>query len=194
MDDLVLPHMPAQVENWRDHLPLICLSGLIYFASYVASLKLNAWFEFSHATSWFYLPSGVRLLLVLIMLESGALGIVLGTLMIDYLVHDSRDHVYNLVTALVAGASTYLSLKLAQAALRLDQTLTRLKQIHLLLFCVIFSIISPLMHQLWYWHYGVTTHFWASLSVMAIGDLGGGIIILGALFWVNRLFRVFRMP
>jgi hypothetical protein len=186
--------MPYKLENWREYLPLICLSGLLYSLSYIASLQLNTWFEFSHATSWFYLPSGVRLLLVLIMLESGALGIVLGTLMIDYLVHDSKDHWYNFVTALVAGASAYLSLKWSQVALRLDQTLARLKQIHLLQVCVIFSIVSPLMHQLWYMYYGATTHFWHSLAVMAIGDLGGGIIILGALFWINRLFQVFRMP
>ncbi len=186
--------MPSHIENWHQNLPLIVLSGLIYSLSFVASSYLNTWFEFSHSTSWIYLPSGVRLLLVLIMFESGAVGILLGTLAIDYLLHNPDEHLYNWITATIAGGSAYLSLKAAQRLLRLDPVLSRLKQIDLLQVCIIFSVVSPLMHQLWYFYNGLTENFWHSFAVMALGDLGGSILILGAIIWIQKLFRMLQSP
>jgi glucose-6-phosphate-specific signal transduction histidine kinase len=68
-----------------DSFATIVIAALLYYLSYLSTYQLSSLFEFSHATSWVYLPSGVRLLLVLVLMESGAWAIMLGTLGIEYL-------------------------------------------------------------------------------------------------------------
>ncbi|MEY2805450.1 MAG: hypothetical protein RL657_2786 [Pseudomonadota bacterium] len=186
--------MSARLQTWHEFLILSFFSGLIYFLAYLSSYQLSVSYEFSHATSWVYLPSGVRLLLVLVLVGPGAFGIVLGTLFIDYLHQGSTDHVYNWITALIAGGSAYLGLKLAQRLLRLQQDLKQLTQTQLMQICLIFSVVSPLMHQIWYAVHGDTQQFWHSAAVMALGDLGGSVIVLGMLYWSLRLVRALRNP
>lgn len=186
--------MPSRETSWLDQVVLVLIAALIYLCSYLSSYQLSSLYEFSHATSWVYLPSGVRLLLVLVLMETGAVGILLGTLAIDYYHNLSLDHAYNWITASVAGSSAYLGLKLAQHGLKLRDDLSRLNQWQLMQVCLIFSAVSPLMHQIWYSVHGDTEHFWHSVAVMALGDLGGSVIVLGALYWVLRLFRALRAP
>jgi hypothetical protein len=175
-----------------DVIALTLIAALIYYLAYLTTYQLSSLYEFSHATSWVYLPSGVRLLLVLILMESGAVGVTLGTLAIDYFFNLSLNHAYNWITAVIAGASAYLSLRLAQHWLQLNRDLSSLNQPKLFGICVVFSVISPLMHQIWYALDGDTPDFWPSLAVMALGDLGGSVISLGALYWLLRLLRHLR--
>jgi len=172
----------------------VLAAALLYYLSYLSSYQLVRYFEFSHATSWFYLPSGVRLLLTLVLMGPGAWGVMLGTLAIDYIHHQSDDHWYNWVTASVAGLSVYVALWLAQRLFKLDATLRRLSQWHLLGICVVFSLISPLMHQIWYTLNQNSVSFWPSFAVMALGDLGGSVLVLYAIQWLLRLLRLLRGP
>lgn len=175
-----------------DVFALSLIAALIYYLSYRSAHQISALYEFSHSTSWFYLPSGVRLLLVLILMESGALGVILGTLAIDYLFNLSMNHLYNWVTAIIAGTSAYLSLRLAQRLFKLKKDLSSLNQRQLFGICVVFSVICPLMHQFWYALDGDTLDFWPSLAVMTLGDLGGSVVLLGALYWLLKLIRLIR--
>lgn len=186
--------MPRPESSRLDDVILALIAALVYLLSYLSTYQLSSLYEFSHATSWIYLPSGVRLLLVLVLMESGAVGILLGTLAIDYYHNLSLDHAYNWITASIAGGSAFLGLKLAQMGLKLRDDLHRLNQWQLMQVCIIFSTVSPLMHQIWYWVHGDTEFFWHSVVVMALGDLGGSVIVLGALYWVLRFFRMLRAP
>ena len=177
-----------------DSFATIVIAALLYYLSYLSTYQLSSLFEFSHATSWVYLPSGVRLLLVLVLMESGAWAIMLGTLGIDYGFHLSTNHWYNGVTAAIAGGSTYLSLRLAQRWCRLQPDLSDMNPGQLMGVCMIFSVVSPLAHQIWYTIDGDTSQFWSSLSVMALGDWGGSVIVLGTLYWVFRLWRWLQAP
>ena len=175
-----------------DQLLLALIAALIYYFAYLSSYQLISSYQFSHATSWIYLPSGIRLLLVLVLMESGAAGIFLGTLAIDYFFNLSPSHQYNWITAFIAGSSTYLSSQLAQRVFHLNKDLSALNQRQLMGICVVFSVISPLMHQIWYLIDGETQSFWSSLAVMSVGDLGGSVITLGFIHWLLRLIRYLR--
>ena len=48
------------------------------------------------------------------------------------------------------------------------------------------------MHQFWYALDGDTLDFWPSLAVMTLGDLGGSVVLLGALYWLLKLIRLIR--
>ena len=171
---------------------LVFVAAFTYYFAYLSSYQLSQFFQFSHSTSWFYLPSGVRLLLTLILMGPGALGVMLGTLAIDYIYHDSHDHLYNWVTASVAGLSAYVALLLAQRMFRLEATLARLSQLNLLGICMVFALVSPLMHQIWYRLNHNNESFLSSFAVMALGDLGGSVLVLYAIQWLMRLLRLLR--
>ncbi|MDI9330269.1 MAG: hypothetical protein QM527_02925 [Alphaproteobacteria bacterium] len=177
--------LPFKLEEFLG----VLFAALVYTITYIFSFNLSESFEFSHATSWVFLPSGVRLLLVLTLLGQGAMGVWLGTLLIDYVYMESSDHLYNWVTAAVAGGSAYISLKLAQNRLGLGANLHQLTQAQLMGICMIFSVLSPLLHQIWFWLHGDTYSFIQSWAVMALGDLGGSMIIRGGMFILLRLIR-----
>lgn len=186
--------MEAKGSSISDAIVIVLLTALIYYFSYLSSSNLIDYFEFSHSTSWFYLPSGVRLLLTLVLMGHGALGVCLGTLAIDYLYLQSGDHFYNVVTALVAGSSAYLSLRVSQRVLNLDAHLTHLSATKLLAICAIFSIICPVLHQLWFHWRGDTTSFLDSFLVMAVGDLGGCLVVLLVMQCVLKAWQAFFRP
>ena len=173
---------------------LVSLAALIYYFSYLSSYNLIDYFEFSHSTSWFYLPSGVRLLITLILMGYGALGICLGTLAIDYLYIQSNNHFYNVVTAMVAGGSAYLSLRVSQRVLNLDVHLAQLSLRKLLGICAIFAIISSLLHQFWFHWHGDTPSFLDSFLVMAVGYLGGCLVVLLVMQCVLKAWQAFFRP
>jgi hypothetical protein len=168
---------------------LILLSAAVYSGMYWLTDAVSEHFKYSFSTSWVFIPAGVRMLLSLVLLAEGSLGVVLGTLWIDYGLHHSWDHVYNGITALIAGGSAYLSTLISQRLLHLQPDLSQLNAFKLLGIAAIFSLVSPLMHQIWYLWLGKTAHFLDSTAMMAIGDFLGTLIVLGG---VQTLWRWFK--
>lgn len=181
--------MNNQKIEWQHMGALILASAVVYAATFWITNTLNEWFEFSYATSWIFIPAGVRMLLALVLLEWGGIGVSLGTLWIDYQLHHSMNHVYNGVTACIAGGSAYLSTLIAQRFFHLQSNLSQLNAIKLFGISAVYSIVSPLMHQTWYVWQGKTEHFWPSLGMMAVGDFLGTLIVLGAIQWLLRAIK-----
>jgi hypothetical protein len=177
--------------GWLARGGLIVASAVLYAVTFRASDSLSQQFAFSHSTSWVFLPAGVRMLLALILMELGAVGVALGTAWIDYEWHDSLDHFYNCVTAMIAGGSVYLSTLISQKLFRLQSDLARLDVSKLLGISAVCSIVSSLMHQTWYVWQGKTEHFLPSLAMMAIGDFLGTLIVLGL---IQTLLRWIKSP
>ena len=94
----------------------------------------------------------------------------MGSLALNYVYHMSPLHDYNWVTATVAGLSVYVSLLVSKKWLKLNDDLSQFTLSQLMGVCVVFSVISPLMHQIWYGLDGETPHFWSSLLAMVVGD------------------------
>jgi hypothetical protein len=170
---------------------LILASAALYAATFWANESLNQYFAFSHSTSWVFIPAGVRMMLALILMEMGALGVALGTLLIDYAMHDDMAHFYNWGTACIAGLSAYLSMLLSQRLFNLQSDLSQLSLKKLLGISAVYSVISPLMHQTWFVFQGKTEHFLHSAVMMAIGDFLGTLIVLGL---IQTLLNWFKRP
>ena len=68
--------------------------------------------------------------------------------------------------------------------LKLNPDIQYLKPRQLIQLTVVFSIISPVLHQLWFFWQDSSTQFVQATLVMIVGDLLGCLIIL----WGLRLF------
>lgn len=162
------------------------LIALICAVAYVFLFQLNfmlfAELEFSEGVNWIFLPSGLRLLLVLVLDEVGAIGIILGSLAINYLYVDSAHpnyHVFNTITAFISGFAPYLARKIAVDGFNIDVNLQGMTPRIFFKITLLFALISPALHQLWFYWCCVTENFVASTFAMFVGDWLGTVLIIG---------------
>jgi len=84
---------------------------------YYLSLLMNEWAlgepEFSFDVHWVFFPSGIRFILVLLALESGALGIALGGILWIYQDHPELGSQFAFITGCLAGLSPLLARQLS---------------------------------------------------------------------------------
>ncbi|MCF8181936.1 MAG: hypothetical protein K9J23_04380, partial [Burkholderiaceae bacterium] len=84
---------------------VVGVSATVYYLSLLANEWVFGDTEFSFDVHWVFFPSGFRFVLVLLALESGALGIALGGMLWNYQVHPDLGLDFALITGLVAGFS-----------------------------------------------------------------------------------------
>ena len=139
---------------------------------------------------WIFLPSGLRLAFILIFVAWGALGIALASFVIGLGFYFDGDVVTALGAGIISGMSPLLARLVCVNNLKLDVNLERLTPSTLLKVAVVFAVISPVMHQLWFVARGYTNNFLSSTAVLAVGALTGTIAVLyGSKFVLDALHR-----
>lgn len=152
--------------------------------AYVLLFELNNYlfssFAFSKGVDWIFLPSGLRLAFILIFVEWGAVGIVLASFAISFGFYFNGDVVTALGAGVISGTSPLLARLICIDKLKLNVDLASLTPTTLLKVAVVFAVLSPVMHQLWFTFRGHTVDFISSTAVMAVGDLTGTLVVLYA--------------
>ena len=155
---------------------------LISTFSYWGFFKLNeSVFNdllFSTGVNWIFLPAGLRLLLTLLFAEEGAIGITIASIAIGINHYFTNDVLTAVISGAISGIAPYVARLIVLNKLRLKSDLTNLSLGNLFLCILIFAVISPLMHQLWFYYAGYTQNFLTSLSVMTLGDFIGSLIVI----------------
>ena len=186
--------MPAQGKislHTQAALALVC--AVAYFYAFQLNLYWFDLFEFSPGANWVFIPSGLRLLFVLVLLETGALGIAAASLLINY--WGSPDaHVFNIVTGLISGASPYIARQLAVMWFGLDQQLANVSGRMFFKLSVLFAGVNALTHQLWYFWEGRTQNFLGSTLAMAAGDWTGTVLVLATASFAIKAYQRIRPP
>jgi hypothetical protein len=163
-------------------------------ALFIAALALNealfGVFEFARGINWIYLPAGVRLLCTLMFGAAGALGLLLVSWLVCFAYFFPDDPVRSFAGGILASIAPYLVYLGAQYLFGLRASLANLSPARLLGCAVAFSLASPLLHHLWFAFYEHKTNLAASFAAMAVGDLGGTLVVLyGARALLARLPR-----
>jgi len=148
---------------------------------FLAMLWLNDWLfrrlEFAPGINYVYLPAGMRLLCTLLFAEDGALGLLLVSWLVDFLLFFPDDFDRSFVGGILAAAAPYLVYRIARRFYGLDATLRNLTPRNLLVLALAYSIASPLLHHLWFAWRG-QHDLLRSFAAMAVGDLSGTLIVL----------------
>lgn len=152
--------------------------ALSYFLLFLLNNSLFSALGYSEGVSWIYLPSGLRLVFVLLFVEWGAAGIALASVCISYLYQFNGDVLTILGAGLISGLAPWLARALCVDAFRLDVNLENLTVRTLLKMTLIFSVLSPVLHQIWYTWRGYTHDFLGTVAVMAVGDFVGALLML----------------
>ena len=148
---------------------------------FLAMLWLNDWLfrrlEFAPGINYVYLPAGMRLLCTLLFAEDGALGLLLVSWLVNFLLFFPEDFERSFVGGILAAAAPYLVYRIARRFYGLDATLRNLTPRNLLVLALAYSIASPLLHHLWFAWRG-QHDLLRSFAAMAVGDLSGTLIVL----------------
>ena len=154
---------------------------------YYWSLWLNEWLwgetEFSFDVHWVFFPSGIRFILVLLALESGAIGIALGGILWNFQDHPELGLEFVVVTGCIAGFSPWLARILSVRFLQLDREFKVVSPQTLLKISILFATLSALLHQIWFYTQGLTENFPLSFGVMALSNWVGTLLVL----WIFKL-------
>lgn len=165
-------------------LVIIIATSIIYFLFD----RLNSVFfdelEYSYSVHWIYLPSGLKMALILVFLTNGAIGIALASTLFTYLLPNFDGNYWSLgVTGLIMGLAPLWTRHLAIRWLNLDPELSNLTSSMLFRLSLLFAVIPPVIQQLWFFHSKMTGDFLASTAVMMIGDWVGIVFFL----WILKL-------
>jgi hypothetical protein len=173
---------------------LVLICAVAYFYAFQLNQYWFAWIEFSHGVNWIYIPSGLRLLFVLIMPRLGAIGVALSSIAVNYSYGDTDAHVFNIVTGVMSGISPYIARYLAIRWLNLDPLLVNLTGRDFFKISVLFAVVNALLHQLWYLWMDKTQDFLASTLAMGVGDWFGTVLVLAAASLGIQLFKLTQSP
>ncbi len=159
--------------------------AILYFIGFYANDALFSALEHHRGAHWIFLPAGLRLLSILLLGSSGAVGIFLGSLLVALNMGKSTPLGMIVESLISAGApllTYYLALRYG-----LSVNLKNLNAKSLFLLATFFAAASALMHSLWYATQGVAESFAASFLAMFVGNLLGTIIVL----YVIRVSLIF---
>ncbi len=158
---------------------LISLSAVLF----VGFFQLNAWIfaslEYSHGISWIFLPAGFRVILVLVLGSSGAVGLMLGSWYIDREMFGGSSEMLAIMNGVVSGFTPWVILKYLTTRQWLSQQLHALTTRQLLNTTLVFSGASAITHQLlWLVLERPNVNPWVDVWPMFFGNVTGALLML----------------
>lgn len=157
---------------------IVGVTALFYVALFLLNDSIFSRLDFAVGVNWVFLPSGLRLIAVLLFDKWAALGIVLGSLMLAF--YDARvtDPVTVGVAACISGLAPLLARQVCLSLTDLNVDLKALTASSLVRIALIFSALSAGLHQSWYAWRGVSDNALANMLVMFSGDMLGTMLVL----------------
>jgi hypothetical protein len=165
-----------------------CCAGA-YFLVFNLNTVLFSSFEFTQGVHWIFLPSGLRMLFVLVLGGSGAVGIATATCLTYYLNAPADQQSFSIVTGLISGIAPLLARQICVDFWKLDPHLSNLTSKSLVQISLVFGVTSALLHQLWFYWSGLSENFIANSVVLAVGDWVGIVIVLATASLLIKLYK-----
>lgn len=167
---------------------LVFMSAFLYWTGFELQGWLFSFTEHIPGVNWFYLPSGLRVLLVMVAGAFGATGIFLATIVIDLMHMPDIRGAMMIATALASGFGAWVALWVLRWKGLISAGLTDLTAVSLLQFALLFSVFNALFHQaVWLITNRSGSIFMVDVWPMFVGDLLGATAFLYGLKLVLRL-------
>jgi hypothetical protein len=157
---------------------LMVLATIVLFSAMLAINEwLFRWLEFAPGINYLYLPAGMRLLCTLLFAEAGAVGLLIVSWAVSFLVFFPGQFERPFIGGIIASAAPYLVYRLARTLYGLQASLANLTPRRLLVLALAYSVASPLLHHL-YFAYNGQDALWQGFLAMFIGDLTGTLVVI----------------
>lgn len=163
------------------------------FVAYTVMFNINQIFfgftEVADGVHWIYLPSGLRLMFVLIFGGAGAVGVGLASMYLNSLFHFDGALISAVGAGAISGLAPYWARYVCHRKLNMDYKLKFLSVPKLFYISVVFALLSAFLHQLFYGFAGHTADWAVSMGAMFVGDLMGTLTMLYLVKWAMNKFQ-----
>lgn len=175
--------MPLTRQTLLQAGALTALSAVLFYLFFQLNDWLTASMEHSSFVSWLFLPGGLRVVLVLVMGLSGALGIVLGSWAVS-LAEGQHWSWLVLGNGLISGLTPWLLLRVLGQSNGMRHRLPLMAPRRLIGFVLGYAIANAVLHHLFWW--SLSPSVWLDLQgflPMTVGDALGALVLLYLLKW-----------
>ena len=124
---------------------------------------------------WVFLPSGLRLISVLLLDFDAVIGLFIGRLITS---EDLRDLPSAICISLISAIAPYIAYLFAKYKLNLKKSLIDMTCRQLLITTLIFAAINSTMHNIYFYTTKLQYDFWEDIFAMFIGDITGSLLII----------------
>jgi len=166
------------------HKPLIrgllecLLSAALYMGFFYFNNYITASIEDAQGVNWIFIPAGLRIFLTLIFDYAGAAGLVLASLLINYIGFYQTDLVTSLGIGVICGLAPLLGRHFVIHNLKVSPDLSNINMQQLLGSITAYSFLSSGLHQLWFVARGLDSGSANHFIAMFTGDIAGSILFI----------------
>ena len=177
--------------NWKTKGLIFTFSAFAWVGTYRLNGHFLECFEHTPGIDFVFIPSGVRLLVIMIGGIWAALGVCVGSLFLAGSVFQTAQPWVVLSVALGSGLFPYAALRVSLWATKVDEKLANLSAIKLPLISLGVAVGSSILHNVLFSALGLKP--WQDLAenslAMAAGDFIGILLAVAIVFVILRLIR-----
>ena len=159
----------------------VVISAGLYMAFFYFNQYITFPLEAAKGVNWIFLPAGIRIFITLILDYSGALGLAIASLLINYIGFYELDFTSTLGIAVICGGAPLLGRHFVIHNLKVQADLSNLSLKQLLLIILAYSLLSSGLHQLWFAARGLDSGSWNHFIAMLCGDVAGSILFVAVI-------------
>ena len=159
----------------------IIFSAALYMAFFYFNQTITTPLEQAKGVNWIFLPAGIRIFITLILDYSGALGLAIASLLINYIGFYQLDFTSTLGIAVICGVAPLLGRHFVIHNLKVQPDLSNISLKQLIVIIVAYSLLSSGLHQLWFAARGLDSGSWNHFIAMFCGDVAGSILFVAVI-------------
>jgi len=156
----------------------VLLSTLLYMAFFYFNQYITVPLEDAKGVNWIFLPAGLRIFLTLIFDYSGAVGLAIASILINYFGFYESDDLTILGIAVICAATPLLGRHFVIHNLKVNPDLSNISFQQLLVIIVAYALLSSGFHQIWFVLRGLNSGSLNHWIAMFSGDICGSILFI----------------
>jgi hypothetical protein len=161
-----------------EYLQSFLFLGLAYAGIYFLNNAITGFLYLAPAAHFIHIPSGFKLLFVLIGRWAGAAAITCVSFINAFFIMFQGDLLLDITLACASGLAPLLTWLFFSHRLQLGENLKNIRYRDILVMGVVFAVLNSVMHQLVLFWNGIQTDYVNGFLIMGIGDLTGLYIVL----------------
>lgn len=156
----------------------VLISAALYMAFFYFNQYITTPLEVAQGVNWIFLPAGIRIFITLIADYSGAIGLAIASLLINYIGFFYYDTTSIVGIAVICGAAPLLGRHFVIHNLKVEADLSNISMKQLLIIIIAYSLLSSGLHQIWFATRGLDSGSWNHFLAMLCGDMVGSILFV----------------
>lgn len=162
-------------QQLKESLIPIAAVTIIWIALWKMNYYLSPRLVSNDFIYWIFLPSGLRLIAVLLLGFDAVIGLFIGRIITS---EDLPDIPSAICISLISSIAPYVAYLIAKYKFDLKKSLTNMTGKQLLLMTLIFAFINSILHNAYFYITKLEYDFWKDIFAMFIGDFTGSLLVI----------------